>query len=108
MPAKSTVRSWVAECEIVPGINDVILKKIGEETSNETYINFREYPHSDPEAEPVKFLIIPTEQFAKVVSCQLEAFDKIHSKFWDEHDLLLKLVENVEANTRNQFPVWFD
>ena len=28
--AESTVRSWVAECEIVPGINDGILKKIGE------------------------------------------------------------------------------
>ena len=29
MPAESTVRSWVAECEIVPGINEKILK-IGE------------------------------------------------------------------------------
>ena len=29
LPAESTVRSWVAECDIVPGINDVILKKIG-------------------------------------------------------------------------------
>ena len=77
-------------------------------TSNETYINFREYSHSDPKAEPVTFLIKQTEQFVKVVICQLEAFDKIHSKFWHEHDLLLKLVENVEACTRRHFPDWFN
>ena len=29
-PAESTVRPWVTECEIVPGINNAILKKIGE------------------------------------------------------------------------------
>ena len=30
LPTESTVRSWVAECEIVLGINDAILKKLKE------------------------------------------------------------------------------
>ena len=100
---KSLEKSHCPTCE-----KDLMKDASESGTSNETYINFIEYPHSDPEAHPVTFLIRPTEQFAKVVNCQLEAFDKIHLKFWHEHCLLLKLVENVEAYTHKQFPDWFD
>ena len=92
---KSLEKSHCSTCE-----KDLMKDASESGTSNETYINFRKYPHSDPEAHPVTFLIRQTEQIAKVVNSQLKAFDKIHSKFWHEHDLLLELVDNVEAYTR--------
>ena len=100
---KSLEKSHCPTCE-----KDLMKDASESGSSNETYINFREYPHSDTEAHPVTFLIRTTELLAKVVNCQFEAFDKIHSKFWNEHGLLLKLVVNVEAYTRKQFPDWFD
>ena len=48
----------------------------------------REYAHSNLEAPAVTYLIRPTEDLASVVNCQLEAFDKIYSKFWHSQNLL--------------------
>ena len=100
---KSLGKSKCRTCEknLVKDVNEP-------ENVTEKYIQMREYSHSDAEAPVVIYLIRPTEDFASVVNCQLEAFDKIYSKFWHRENLLMHLLENVEAYTRQKFPAWFD
>ena len=67
----------------------------------------REYDHNDPESFDITWLSRPTDNFANVIYCQLQAFSLHHKKYWASKKILADLVELGKRATNDNVPDYF-
>jgi len=77
-------------------------------TTNEKYIEFREYPNPDEDAPTVTKLVRPTTLFAKIVEIQLQTFNCIWQHHWASTAISQKITKECINVTNNMHSGWLD
>lgn len=77
-------------------------------TSNEKYIEYREYPNADEDAPTVTKLVRPTSRFNEIIKTQLMAFNSIWQRHWSSTQILQKIVNEGMYATNKMYAGWFD
>lgn len=77
-------------------------------TSNEKYVEFREYQNADEDAPTVTKLTRPTIAFTNVIKTQLMTFNRIWQNYWASRKILDKIVNECVNAVNEIHSGWFD
>lgn len=77
-------------------------------TSNERYIEYREYPNADEDAPTVTKLVRPTRLFTDVIKTQLMSFNRTWQHHWASTQVLEKITNEAMHATKKMHAGWFN
>lgn len=87
---------------------DILKYPMESASSEEMYIEFREYENIDVDAPKITKLKRPTEIFASIVETQLNAYQEVVDKYWHCQGILKKIVDSDKETTKLFYPTWFN